>query len=491
MAIVASFVAATGLTWVRKSISAKTITTLDNDVFNWRQQAVVLLSFVAALIFLYGIVSKFAGIGQALKYNLVEVPADQFWYFGAPPNDFAKSIIDIGELSWRGIILLLAVSIWLMAKLFSYSAAASSIERQDQFVVTHLLCYGLASCASCLGMLERGYLLPMTRVFALAILVELFRSNHIQEIRHKLQSYSPSYAQPTFSLAAIVLVCFFATMTFISIRRLPPFSLTSILQTSPQLSISWNKHFATVTQALREKFGGANTFSLWSTYSGLLENDKNVFLPREDYIIHALGRERRHRYLSAFRTSQPDVVQTIRRSHFLNYTQSHDYEQWLRNTTWDFYEDILNNYEILTATDRAIFWTRKSGNWRPPENSFQNLSIAPNASEVEIPFTAPAHSLSMLVVKVTYQIKNPWKRVPTFGGLPRYLIVPECTANALPISLSPYEQEIRFPVMLKPGAHPKFYFEVQSLLPGASFVVNSVSYKVLNLTDKQSLFLTD
>jgi len=448
-------------------------------------------TFLASIVLIFGSATRFSGIGQVLKYNLLEVPADQFWYFGAPPNDYAYSLLDFDQLTWRGIFLLTVVVVWLIACVYRFFISEPTYLTIEHIILTHMLCYGLMSCASCLGMLEVGYLLPMVRIFVLAILIQLFKERLLQKLINKVRESRSVYMKPVLPVLTILLLTFFTAIIFISVKRLPPVCYLPGETVTPQLSVAWNRHFSQIDSAIQSYFPNRKPYKLWSTYAGLLEDRLQTFHPKDDYIIHALGKNRRESYISAFQSYQADVVQTLRRSHFIHYTKNRDYEQWLRNTTWGFYESVLLNYEILEATDRSIFWIRKELPWVANDNNYTAVPFSENANSIEIPLPTSLDSYHLTVIKLQYHISNPWKAIPFIGSLPRYLVKLENTANSLPISLSPYQQEIHFPISVIPGAAPLLTFETHSLIPGAKLNVDSISYKLITLTKNQEMFLRD
>lgn len=462
-----------------------------NDSISWHFLGLSLCFFVFSLLLLYSSFSKLSAIGQILRYNLIEVPADQFWYFGVAPNDYATSLAGFAKLHWPGICIFLGVMLWLGAQLYTDLFSTNIPLHRESMTISHMLCYGLLSCASCLGMLEPGYLMPMTRIFVLAILAQAFKKDRLAFLLDKLRGQNLLLRRGAVTFLSLLSLWFLGTLSFISIKRLPPTSYLTEMQFPQQFSVAWSKHLKIVNDVVSMNTKGGHLPSIWSTYAGLLEGNQHSFLPREDYIIHALGSKRRANYVAAFREMKPDLVQTLRRSHFLTYTKNRDYEQWLRNTSWPLYEDILNNYEIAAATDRSYIWRRKSNDWAESRQSFQSLSLAFNNDSVVLSLPEPVKPDSLVIIRLRYQIQNPWKKLPFVGGFPRYIVKIENAISNLPVSLPPYEEEAQFSLKPTLGCTPKLIFETQSLLPGATFIVTGISYKILYLSEKQLLFLTD
>lgn len=428
------------------------------------------------------------GALQALRYNLIEVPADQFWYFGVPPNDFASSLADFPHASIKGVLLFLIAACWLLACLWLLFRATQAAPDSRVVTTAHMLCYGLVSCASCLGMLEKGYLSPLLRVFLFALLALVFHDGILELVADRLSTLNFGTRRALRLGFAVLLLVSFASIGNALYARIPA-PVRIFGAGLPRLSPLWTKRLATATQAMDAKLAAGEKPVIWSTYAGLLEARYGVFHPKDDYIIHALGPRRREAYANTFRTVQPRFVQTVRRALFISYTEKRDYEQWLRDTSWDFYEDLLNNYDVLTTTDSAIFWARKNGAWVAPSDAFKPLAVNPGVDCLELPANSDAGQI--VVVRLRYQVSNPWKRLPFVGGLPRFLVTPENTANDLPVSLAPYANEVRFPLYVKPGVRPKLNFAVRSLLPGASFAVTEVTYKVVPVSPSQAVFLQD
>lgn len=428
------------------------------------------------------------GALQALRYNLVEVPGDQFWYFGVPPNDFAVKLSDFPQASIKGTILFLIAACWLLACVLLIFRARCVWCDARLVTTAHLLGYGVLSSVSCLGLLEKGYLMPLVRVFLLAVLLTVFDEQILSSAAERLATASPG-AQRTLIFGATALALLsLASVSFALYSRIPAMSLV-FNASVPRLSPLWSQRMARMREAIEARIAAGAKPVIWSTYSGLLEDRYGIFHPKDDYIIHPLGARRRAAYLSAFRTVRPQFVQTVRRSLFVRYTERRDYEQWLRNTSWEFYEDLLNNYDVLTTTDASIVWTRRGDTWVSASDSFTPLRSLPGADCLELPAVQSANSI--IVVKLRYRVNNPWRRLPFVGGLPRYIVTLENVGNVLPVSLPPAAQEMRFPLYAKPGVRPRLKFTTESLIPGASFEVDEAAYKVIPVAANQAIFLED
>ncbi len=468
-----------GIGYWRKS-STDDRTAFDSPLF----YALAFGSFVLSLCAIYLTLSTPAGMIAALRYNLASVPADQYWYFGVPPNEFAGTLAELGQLGKRNCLFLLL----LLGSFFVLGWKATFVRVQDRkltVVSCWMLGYAVISCLSCLGMLSKGYLAPAFRISQIVFCLWLYRTNALPTLLAKLKARWPQWQTPLTAASVLLSVGWISVAVFMAIQSLPPAHFKLLPWPSQQLSITWQKHLQQAEAAIAALPSQTQQPRLWSLYAGLLEDKYGVFHPREDYIIHALGRERRVAYLQGLRSTQPDVVQTIRKSFFYHHTRFHNYEQWLRNASWQVYEDILTNYDLLTVTDRAIFWKRKAAAWQAPADKYQTIPVAPHASAIELPIDAALPAPTIYVVRLQYRTTNPWRRVPIVGGLPRFLIHTENTLDDLPISLPPYAQEFLFHVLVEPDCKPQLRFQVASPLPAAALQITSVGIRPLPLRQSE------
>jgi hypothetical protein len=439
-------------------------------------------SFIVSLGAIYLTLSTPAGMIAALRYNLSSVPAEQYWYFGVPPNEFAGTLAELGQLGKRNclFLLLLCGSFFVLWWKVTFARVA---DRKLTIVACWMLGYAVISCLSCLGMLSKGYLAPAFRISQIVFCLWLYRTNALSTLVANVKTRWPQWQTPFAAASVLFAVGWILGGAFLAIQSFPPAHFKLWPFPSQQLSITWQKHLQQAETALATLPLKSQPPRLWSLYAGLLEDKYGVFHPREDYIIHALGKERRAAYLQGLRDTQPDVVQTIRKSFFYHQTRFHNYEQWLRNSSWEVYEDILNNYDLLTVTDRSIFWQRKSAVWQAPAQNYQTIPVPPNATTVELPIASKTPTI--YVVRVQYHTTNPWRRVPIVGGLPRFLIHTENTWDDLPVSLPPYAQEFLFHVLVKPDCKPQLRFQVASPLPAASLQITSVAIRPLPLGQRE------
>jgi hypothetical protein len=123
---------------------------------------------------------------------------------------------------------------------------------------------------------------------------------------------------------------------------------------------------------------------LWMLYSGFINQEMGTFNPTKegyDYIIHALGPERRDQYVGEFKQTKPEYVLTLTRSYFR-------YEEWVQNAHWDFYSELDQNYEVVKQTSIYNLWKRKDQPWTDKHTQtadWQKLPIDQKNAKIPLP----------------------------------------------------------------------------------------------------------
>ena len=432
---------------------------------NTRFVALALGSGAVAFILIMMTLGGVKGMLGALHYNLVELPADQFWYDGIPPNPYLGTWSDL--VSSRSFILpllpLVAGAIILFAVVMRMGRNLR-IGNDWQTLAAIMLVYGVASNVSLLGMYSKHYTFPMCRILLLVSILILARN---PATLWRLRNLAARYRKASIALACVALVVFLAgslALAYSVTRNSAPL-VSSGAASHHYLGTRWSRYMQGLTTLLDSR-SNRRPISLWSTYAGLPESYYGIFHPTDDYLSLAVA-QRRNNYFREFRNSQPQFVQTVWPGYF-------PYEEWLQNVNWAFYEDLINNYEMLGRVDFGVIWQRRTEPWVAPAQNFEDLRI--NGGSVEVP--GGLDGTSVRVIKLSYRIHNPWEHLPVIGLTPRYLITPEGTPRHNPIGLPQYKSEVEFPLdVLARGA--RLRFETRSLLPGAYFVVDRVQMKRL------------
>jgi hypothetical protein len=225
--------------------------------------------------------------------------------------------------------------------------------------------------------------------------------------------------------------------------------------------------------------------SIWSTYSGWLEARYGLFHPSFDYIIHALGPANRAQYLERFRATTPQLVQTV----LPTYTQ---YEPWIEETSWDFYEDLLKRYAVVQKTPWSLFWERQPAD-APPDQLLGEPTVDSGTQIAALGSVPPSPGMpvTLMTVEVEYRARNPLARIPLIGSNPRFLVGITGALPHTPVTLDPYVTKARFPLVAAPRATPTLAFRTFSLLPGASLEVRHIRVWQVSVTPANQLWLAD
>ncbi len=406
---------------------------------------------------------------EPIRYALSDVPGDQFWYFGAPPNIFIDSVKSLVEDRFLRPTWLIGLPALVVLWRYRTSVAVDQVQGYLFLVV-----YGLITTVAMLGIEVESYLQPLWRVFIIGGITLSYTWWRTQK---------PLIDSQAQNLLALGL----AGLVLIAHMQLPG-GLTArpnITQFTPgtvqgvHLGLGWDLYVNTVKQTIPE---GA---TLWSTYASIPEAEAKAFQPSGyDYIIHALGPERRAAYLTSFQQTRPDFVQTVR----FDFT---GYEQWLQMEHWDFYQLVLANYDYAAITPHSILWKRKSAAWTNPNDQpwlAEAAPAGPTQALNQLPADLPDGSV--VTVEIDYDAHSVLGPLPLVGKLPRYLVRSDNSLSTIPASLPTYQQRWQFPVVVKAGQTPVLETYIRSLVPGGRFKVTGVRYRVMDLTLEQREALT-
>ncbi len=389
-----------------------------------------------------------------LGYALVDVPTDQFWYFGVPPNLFVddfRKLLNPRILRQVGPALLLLPVVVVLRR-------RSTLDRGTAFAFSFLLAYGLASTASLLAILELKYGEACLRAGVLSALALGMRLAAPRLAAAPAVLASPLRAAPA---AVAALAC--ALVGFdIPRDRLSPGKVHGGVALGVQLGESWAAAKQVDDGVLGT--GPLPPGSVWASYTGLAEAERGYFLPAEDYVIHALGRDASRRYAETFERVRPTFVRLMRRKYFR-------YEAWLQSASWRWYEPIALNYEPVAGGEFWMWWKR-AGDWREPGPWEWTAEVA---GRERVPLSpAEGGCMSVRTVELEYDVENPWRRVPVLGALPRFFVVIRSSREPTYVSLPPRERTFRFPVFSKPGESPVLEWMTASPVPGAKLVPRTV-----------------
>jgi hypothetical protein len=418
MAMAGSLVACTGvILLLRKRIQAE-------------RPRFLLLLFVAiaSLLLLTTLVSQQPI--QALRFSLRDIPTDQIWYFGVPPNTYYGDGNPYSErFSHSALFLTAVLFLWFVRGLLKSLAATTAEDLRSGLVVIVGTTYAGLALVSSLAIVADSYLGNPIRVVLFLLIFELHQGkfwDRFSDVRWN--------SKPIFMLLVsfILLLGYFSVTQVLELARSP----------KPTLSEAFQEQTALYLKQIRTTHPEPKTGDLWSTYAGNIEAQLGIYHPEVDYIIHALV-ERREQYIKRFATVQPAYVHTMDGSAFR-------YEEWLQTTTWPFYEQLILNYNVSAEANQTILWQRKAGAWIEPEQQATELTVSDNT--VEVPASKDA---AFAVIRLDYEIKNPVKSIPIFGQQSRYLVEAVGSAASYEVSLPPKQRSQEFPVALRPGEPTK------------------------------------
>lgn len=111
--------------------------------------------------------------GQAISFYLTDLPADQFWYFGAYPNIFPKDFASLFFVpgTHRPFLNYILIFIAIILVLFSFFTSKDKIEKNEYRIWMLGLAYGCAALISNLGMISSHYSEAATRIACTIIIV--------------------------------------------------------------------------------------------------------------------------------------------------------------------------------------------------------------------------------------------------------------------------------------------------------------------------------
>ncbi|HEY3788718.1 MAG TPA: hypothetical protein VGL71_07680, partial [Urbifossiella sp.] len=402
-----------------------------------RYFAYSMLAAISAALIPLVIIGGIAGATGALRYALIELPADQFWFFGVPPNRFLHFPRQL--FSERHLLPALIVPATIAITLLGGMRKQPAL-RPLGIVFLGAIIYSSLSCIGYFGYCSPHYLNPAIRMMTIVGLIGgwhvVRRITQLPELGAGLERsghwllagflFTFILVGPTGTGRSSILEARDAT------REAREWAREADSARCP-LGPRFRSHLEALTQAIdadRAANGDTRPPVIWSTYAGILESHYGVFNPNCDYLIHAVGPGRREAYVVSFREHQPDYACTFRRSIW-------PWEEALQNNCWSFYEELILNYEPLVDSWAYRLWKRRSGDWRSPHQT--GVSFIPQRpDDFSVPLPANLPTGSGVVVEVEYEVKSPLQGVPVVGSLPRYLLHPRDCENETPISLPPY-----------------------------------------------------
>ena len=376
-----------------------------------------------------------------VRFNLAIVPADQFWYFGVPPNPFIHSFQQFLAIEYVRTTLLVAV-VAAVALLAWRARSPGSI---TPHVMLAILIFGCISTYALMGVLNPVYITTLRRSLLIILIVLGWKASRLLASQSSQAGTIVGAALPALLLAALF---FWPTRhRYEGALKLPKVAsgLKNLVMAvgnlpggtlSPRLRQDLDQVLDEVEQALPDP--GSRQGNIWSTFAGLPETTLGVLHPDCDYIIHALG-PRRDRYTARFTECKPEVVIIPGLSQF-------SYENWVRDSNWPFYELVYLNYTTRRSTSSHQI-LRRQPDWKGP-GDWQGESLPDDSGTITLP---PGQAGKILSLDVEYSTQSRWGWLPMVGKLPRWLVFRQNGLEKTPVSLPPGETSWRFSSRALPG----------------------------------------
>ena len=354
-----------------------------------------------------------------LIYNWRDVRHDQFWYFGES-NVYALSDIFVST-NWALLFAALA--------LLAIALIVIGWKRSDvrAYVLAYLLGTGLIAWAVSTvgGSVSVRYASPTlwASLGAVAYVLRLLggkvaRAKPLQHLHTKtrpLGRYAIILIAATLPLAYAALLN--SNNSNNSVRLVEAGGDMSRHMFVPELGgyiVAPYSEAAVLGRAIAQELpdisGDARVFSTYTTALDVAAGANNA--AGHDYIIHALGQERR-RYLEVLQDNQPAYITTLRES----FTW---WETWNRRINWWFYRAFLPQYEPVALSMYNVVWARRpeplpAPHWQLP---CQIDQVTPSQTLLRIGSTdAPFVELTPYYVEVdfAYQATIDATGVPLIG----------------------------------------------------------------------------
>ncbi len=453
--------------------------------------AAIVLAFIVFVLLLHILFGGIEGL-KAIPFNIIEVPKDQFWYFGSPPAwapGYLRELLNDERVYLPfciGVIFLILVVVLTLKK-----SKASLLDTEFSTSAITLLAAGVVASVAYLGRGAGDYLVPLIRNMIIILIGWCWLGGLTRKIE-KHESDAPtigctfqnSFVLPILACILIPYFVWWVPSPFTFERHLTLYKLVSeVYQSGCRLGDGWKNYFASVDSII----GSEKPQGIWCTYSGLLNAKYNLFTADPDYIIHALGPAYRESYLKQFNEKQPEFVETLKRNFF-------PYEDWIRSTSWEFYHNLLTHYRVAGKTFHSIIWKRVQD---PIVIEEEGVSIDinrkyttsnSNKNEIQIPVDYIDPSTSILILEIEYSVSNRWNRVPVIGNSPRYFAIWSNATNQIPaVCLPPYRKVVRFPLFLKSESKPAISFDARSILLPAGFEVKRLRTSTLKFQKSEDL----
>lgn len=461
--------------------------------WGWRpfaQSAVDAVAAAASVLLVLTVLTGGHAVA-ALRYAFVDIPADQGWVFGSIPN----IVLTPDALAWdlRGgptldldamvpgylitgavALVLLVIARWTGAVHPRAVSAAAVLALAGVAVLAALL--GYLSLTLQLAPFGRNAAAVASGVGTALVITAIARAEaRIRDGRGRSWAVVGRLATAGALIAAAVM--FLATS---AVARVPVFEaipkrevVAAAVQAPGQddYDIAGPGFRGAMDQILPRIPSDAR---IWATYSSLFNSQRGELVPApggEDYIIHALGADRRDAYEDAFVSERPEAVITSNP----NYTI---YEEWLWGRYPRFYQALLQDYTLTVTTGSHLLWLRNDAA-APADAPAQEVAVAADGS-----FSLPGNDTDRVRYdELTVDYAASGGSVPVLSRLPRFYL--GVTGSALALSgqvLPPDTTSWTIMVPVLPGSTGVTVRPfIDGIAPLASLQVTAARYRPLDV----------
>lgn len=454
------------------------------NIHKWWWRYLVKIGLVGISIYAILTILTLGHAHEALRYALLDVPKDQGWYFGMSPNDF------LSPKTWHWLLDELPYGI-LCLSVVLYTTVRKHTSSKQKYVAGFLISYGLiVFLVSATGYwLPKAQLQPLYRVLSMLLiaciiscLFHFTAKIRVMKVRKKIHIVQGGIV--SLATASLTILIMWSMVDHLRIiKSLHP--VTTLKYAKEARHGNDNAHISTIWQKRLAAFKPyiSPTDTIWETYSSIYSTTlgKRIGpIGGEDYIIHALGKDRRANYTHDFIHSKAQFAITLKPTYFY-------YEEWLWIRHWDFYKHLFTNYEIITDNDAHILWKRRpSTNQAHKEESLDIKHKPGQAYHIEIP---QSNTPQLLEIELHYK---PQQTIPIISSkLSRYsMSIEGSSAQRYLVSLPPYETIWRFPVVIMPS---DLHIDVRPIIEGfvaksENLSIKSITAKKINTIPPQNLF---
>lgn len=394
----------------------------------------------------------------AMHYAFIDVPQDQFWYFGGPPNGFVHDLGFYLQLPKFVYLSILETIFFLVLFIVKGNKAALVLSFA-------LLTSLIAGVVSSLGISSITYFFPLKRVmlltfpFVVTMTWEVIKMNKdvkLGKIPLITQSFS-RYSKLILSLVtAGFTLSYVAPSLYANNQSIIANSSSDSYRYSGKLGLALGGLYAGTFRMAQIIKGDPSTTNykgplVFSTYATALE----IMLHQEqptgfDYIIHVLGDKNRHNYLREFESSPALYVTTIRPSFTV-------YEMWLRMTNWPFYRYLYLHYVPVYQSAYQTLWKRSNVSKHLAMNHREvKATLGTNGTSWMIYSIDTSHLKSDAILNVTlhYHVSYAPFKIPFFSKLSRVIVQPMNSGEDFPVAIPAFKNSFSFPVYYKRGDAP-------------------------------------